>query len=128
MVPVGRLAKYQGLVVDEPLTHLGNAEHRTVLVHHPGIHRGVDVEPFLQLLRPHRINHMALVVERIGRHTGDIAGWDTHRQIHLAERDSQLSAVDAFACSLTIVIQVDSIHLGKSPVATVVAHIVVSKV
>ena len=77
MVPVGRLAKYQGLVVDESFAYLGDTEHRTVFVHHPGIHRGVDVEPFLQLLRPHRINHMALVVEWIGRHTGDIASWET---------------------------------------------------
>ena len=72
MVPVGRLAEHQRKIILQTIAYLGNAEHRTVLVHHPGIHRGVDVEPFLQLLRPHRIDHMALVVERIGRHTGDM--------------------------------------------------------
>ena len=41
MIPVGRLAEHQWLVVDESLAHLGNAEHRAILVHHPGVHRGV---------------------------------------------------------------------------------------
>jgi len=47
MVPVSSLAEHLGLVVDESLSHLGDAEHRAVLVCHPGIHRGVDVKPFL---------------------------------------------------------------------------------
>ena len=110
------LAEHQGLVVDESLSHLGDAEHRAVLVCHPGIHRGVDVKPFLQLLRPHGVNHMALIVERIGWHAGHIAGRDAHRQVHLAERYGQL------------VIKVDGIQLCKRLVTSVVADVVVGKV
>ena len=128
MVPVGSLAEHQGLVVDESLSHLGDAEHRAVLVCHPGIHRGVDVKPFLQLLRPHGVNHMALIVERIGWHAGHIASRNAHRQVHLAERYGQLAAVHPLASSLVIVVKVDGIQLCKRLVTSVVADVVVGKV
>ena len=85
MVPVGSLTEHQRLVVDKSLAHLGNAEHRAILVHHPGIHRGVDIKPLLQLLRPDGIDDVALVVEWIGRHTGNVTGRDAYREIHLAK-------------------------------------------
>ena len=47
MIPVSSLAEHQGLAVDESFAHLGDAEHRTVIVRHPGVHRGVDIKPFL---------------------------------------------------------------------------------
>ena len=62
MIPVGRLAEHQRLVVDESLAHFCNAEHRAILVHHPGIHRGVDVKPLLQLAGPYRIDDVTLII------------------------------------------------------------------
>ena len=47
MVPVGSLAEHQRQVLNESLAHLGNAEHRAVLVRHPGIHRRVDIKPLV---------------------------------------------------------------------------------
>ena len=63
---------------------------------------------------------MAVAVVLVLGHTGYIPRGEAHCKVHSVQRDGQLTAVDAIAGSLIIIVYVERIALAHAEVAAIV--------
>lgn len=92
IVPIGLRIEYDRLVLDNPLTHLKDAEHLLVIIHHVGLVGGVDPQPFAQLRGINFVDDMAIVVV-ISWHASDHTRADAQCQVAFVGKECQTAAV-----------------------------------